>query len=91
MNDLGDAPQLRTFRRQYFQLVELQNLRWPDVRTLKLPKVQSWLFTDFFDTTTIATLPPDRYQLRVLKLLISKLESSITDPEEDVWPPISSL
>lgn len=29
-------------------------------------------------------LPPERYQLRVLKPLLSKIEQAIEDPEEDV-------
>ncbi|KAH9866662.1 hypothetical protein J1614_008355 [Plenodomus biglobosus] len=77
------ASQLRILRRQYFQLVEPQQLRWPDLDTLKRPKVQSWLFTNLFDTERIRSPPPDRYQLRILKILISKLEGAITDPEED--------
>ena len=90
MSEPRDTSQLRILQRQYFQLVEPQQLRWPDDATLKLPEVQSWLFRHLFDTANITSPPPDRYQLRVLKLLISKLERSITDPEEDVRSPISS-
>lgn len=43
-----------------------------------------------FDDSSIKSPPPERYQLRVLKLLIAKLERSIVDPEEDVRFPISS-
>ncbi|KAH9867898.1 hypothetical protein IAQ61_007202 [Plenodomus lingam] len=50
---------------------------------LKRPEVQSWLFANLFDTESIRSPPPDRYQLRILKILISKLEGAITDPEED--------
>jgi hypothetical protein len=90
MGEPRDISQLRILQRQYFQLVEPQQLRWLDDAILKLPEVQSWLFQHLFDTANITSPPPDRYQLRVLKLLISKLERAITDPEEDVRSPISS-
>jgi hypothetical protein len=82
--------QLRVLQRQYFQLVEPHRLRWPDEATLKRPEVQTWLFVNLFDSSKISSPPPARYQLRVLKELVGKLERSITDPEEDVWSPISS-
>jgi hypothetical protein len=78
------TPQLRVLQRQYFQLVEPHQLRWPEDTTLKKPDVQSWMFREMFDTEQIKSAPPDRYQLRVLKQLISKLEGAIVDPEEDV-------
>ena len=75
---------LTVFRRQYFQLVDPSQLRWLDGHDLKLPEVQSWIFSCLFDDESNSTLPPDRYRLRVLKVLISKLEKAIEDPEEDV-------
>ncbi|KZM26878.1 hypothetical protein ST47_g1966 [Ascochyta rabiei] len=74
---------LRTLQRQYLQLVDPSQLRWPDAQILKRADVQSWLFVHMFDESRIKSPPPERYQLRVLKLLISKLERSIVDPEED--------
>jgi hypothetical protein len=84
MEDSRIGSQLRVLQRQFFQLVEPQQLRWPENNVLLASQVQSWLFANLFDTDTIRSPPPDRYQLRVLKLLISKLERSINDPEEDV-------
>lgn len=81
------AAQLRILQRQYFQLVELHQLRWPEADMLKKPEVQSWLYTNLFDTELIKTPPPGRYQLRVLKILIAKLEKLMTDPEDDVCHP----
>ncbi|KAH6842169.1 putative methyltransferase-domain-containing protein [Alternaria rosae] len=82
-----DAPsnlsQLRILQRQYFQLVEPHQLRWPDDAILKAPNVQAWLFHNLFDAANITSLPPGRYRLRILKQLVAKLERSITDPEED--------
>ncbi|KAL1605251.1 hypothetical protein SLS60_004795 [Paraconiothyrium brasiliense] len=75
--------QLATFRRQYFQLVNPSQLRWLDDSTLKDPEVQSWIYHHLFHIEEHSTLPPDRYRLRVLKILISKLEKAIDEPEED--------
>ncbi|KAF9737569.1 hypothetical protein PMIN01_05348 [Paraphaeosphaeria minitans] len=75
---------LATFHRQYFQLVDPTQLRWLEGRILKDPEVQSWMFSHLFDAEANSTLPPDRYRLRVLKVLVSKLEKAIDDPEEDV-------
>ncbi|KAH6625695.1 putative methyltransferase-domain-containing protein [Boeremia exigua] len=75
--------QLRILQRQYLQLVDPSQLRWPDAQVLKSAEVQSWIFLHMFDESTVKTPPPERYQLRVLKLLVSILERSIVDPEED--------
>ena len=82
--DANIRTKLNTLRRQYLQLVEPNKLRWPDAATLKAPDVQSWIYTNLFTSDTNSALPPERYQLRVLKLLISKIEKAIDDPEEDV-------
>lgn len=91
---MGIAPdklaQLRILQRQYLQLVDPSQLRWPDSQVLKSSEVQSWIFQHMFDESSVKSPPPERYQLRVLKLLISKLERSIVDPEEDVRFPVSS-
>jgi len=90
MDAPSNLPQLLILQRQYFQLVEPHQLRWPDDAILKAPNVQVWLFHNLFDAANITSLPPGRYRLRILKQLVAKLERSITDPEEDVWSPISS-
>lgn len=87
MIDTDTIQQLHVLQRQYFQLVEPQQLRWLDEIMLKKFNVQAWMFTNMFNTDRIKSPPPDRYQLRVLKLLISKLERAIDDPEEDVRHP----
>ncbi len=78
---------LNVLRRQYFQLVEPSQLRWPEGAILKRLSVQSWIFNNLFDAVQVSILPPQRYQLRALKVLVSKLESSIDEPEEDVRYP----
>jgi hypothetical protein len=84
---MADAPttlQLHVLQRQYLQLVEPHQLRWPEQGMLKQPDVQAWIYHAMFDMEKIKSPPPDRYQLRVLKLLIAKLERAIEDPDEDV-------
>lgn len=72
-------------KRQFFQLVEPLQLRWPVDQVLKAPNVQYWIFNNLFNPENVSHPPPERYQQRVLKALISNLERSIVDPEVDVW------
>ncbi|KAF2205291.1 hypothetical protein GQ43DRAFT_362745 [Delitschia confertaspora ATCC 74209] len=74
---------LEIVRRQYFQLVEPSQLRWSAGSVLKAPSVQSWIYDNLFNSDKISSLPPDRYQLRVLKFLTALVERAIDDPEED--------
>ncbi|KAF2722521.1 hypothetical protein K431DRAFT_266542 [Polychaeton citri CBS 116435] len=76
-------PQLLLFRRQYLQLFEPDFLAWPPAALLKDVGVQSWLFRNLFDFERNPRLPPQRYQVRVLKPLLSRIEKSIDDPGED--------
>ncbi|KAK4546529.1 hypothetical protein LTR36_001746 [Oleoguttula mirabilis] len=76
-------PQLLLFRRQYQQLVEPDFLAWPPKQLLRDAGVQSWLYKRLFNAERNDRLPPERYQLRVLKLLLAKIEQAIEDPEED--------
>jgi hypothetical protein len=85
--DSSVKSKLTVLRRQFFQLVEPTQLGWLDGPRLKQSETQAWLFDSLFNSDKITHLPPQRYQLRVLKVLISKLESSIEDPEEDVCFP----
>ncbi|KAF1970726.1 hypothetical protein BU23DRAFT_648864 [Bimuria novae-zelandiae CBS 107.79] len=80
MFEQGVLAKLAVFRRQYFQLVDPAQLHWPEGSALKAPEVQSWVYRHLFDSEK---MPPGRYRLRVLKMLISKLEDAIDDPEED--------
>jgi hypothetical protein len=87
---MADAPttlQLQVLQRQYFQLVEPHQLRWPVDAVLKQPDIQAWMYHEMFDMEKIKSPPPDRYQLRVLKMLVARLERAIEDPQEDVCHP----
>jgi hypothetical protein len=77
-------PQLILFRRQYLQIFEPDFLAWPPKQLLRDAHVQAWLFTHLFDSEKNSMLPPERYQLRVLKPLLANIEQAIEDPEEDV-------
>ncbi|KAF2248224.1 hypothetical protein BU26DRAFT_329496 [Trematosphaeria pertusa] len=81
--DTKTRSKLTILCRQYFQLVEPAQLRWPEDAVLKDPRVQSWIFNSLFNAEKVMNPPPERYRLRVLKSLVSRLEQSIDDPEED--------
>ncbi|KAK5631425.1 hypothetical protein RRF57_007139 [Xylaria bambusicola] len=74
---------LRLLKRQYFQLFEPDFLAWPHPQLLRRSDAQAWLFKHLFDESRNARLPPERYQLRVLRPLVARIEKSIQDPEED--------
>ncbi|KAK8228727.1 putative methyltransferase-domain-containing protein [Phyllosticta paracitricarpa] len=84
-----EEQQLQIFCRQYLQLVDADALTWPSSELLKKPNVQQWLFEHMFDLDSNRFLPPERYQARVLKKLMTRIEEAIEDPEEDVchFPP----
>lgn len=77
-------PQLKLLRRQYFQLFQPEFLAWPHPQLLRQADAQAWLYKHLFDESRNARLPPERYQLRVLRPLVTKIEKAIQDPDEDV-------
>ncbi|KAF2400625.1 hypothetical protein EJ06DRAFT_529765 [Trichodelitschia bisporula] len=82
-----EKERLVDFSHEYFQLVELDLLRWPAPTLLKKPQAQQWLYEMLFENVKYA--PPLRYQLRILKRLIKTIEGAIDDPEEDVGCSVS--
>ena len=78
---------LERFRRQFFQLIDPQELTWPPKLLLKASESQEWLYEHLFSQDAINYPPPRRYQLRVLKQLLKIIEESVDDPEEDVGMP----
>ncbi|KAL4869675.1 hypothetical protein BDV12DRAFT_167465 [Aspergillus spectabilis] len=68
---------------QYFQQVEPPSLSLPDGPTLVSPTIQSAIYEHMFNDNTAWPLPPAPYQARVLKMIIARIEESISDPEED--------
>ncbi|PYI16736.1 hypothetical protein BO99DRAFT_339451 [Aspergillus violaceofuscus CBS 115571] len=70
---------------QYYQQLELPSLALPDNATLLTPTTQHALYNRMFNDFDPALwpLPPAHYRMRVLKLIIARLEQSLTNPEED--------
>ncbi|KAJ5312957.1 hypothetical protein PENANT_c018G00800 [Penicillium antarcticum] len=74
---------IRKLAAQYFQLVDLQHLALPLGPVLVQPDVQAAIYERMFNETTVFPIPPANYRSRVLKLILSHIEESIADPEED--------
>ncbi|QSS56479.1 methyltransferase domain-containing protein [Histoplasma capsulatum var. duboisii H88] len=68
---------------QYLQLLEPQYLCFPPNNALLRPAVQQLIYQRMFDETLVWPIPPPGYRIRVLKMLISKLEKSISNTDED--------
>ncbi|KAI1140025.1 FAM86A protein [Hypoxylon sp. FL0543] len=65
------------FCRQYLQLE--RDLDYPSPALLREAEVQDALYNTIFADGALAYPPPQRYQLRVLKQLMSRIEASIED------------
>lgn len=77
----GAQCQLDRFSRQYFQLERA--IDFPDETCLRSEAFQEALVDSLFNSTA-GYSPPPRYELRILKLLIEKIEQSIQDWDEEV-------
>lgn len=80
------ADTIQLLAAQYFQLVDPPLLAIPSGNVLVRPHVQTALYERMFDEA-LTPLPPATYRTRVLKLIIARIEESISDPEEDVCRP----
>ena len=76
--------QLAKLKAQYLQLLDPGTLSWPRPATLRKDEAQTWLFKNLFDKQNSQYLPNDRYQARVLKIALARIEESIEDPDQDV-------
>ncbi len=74
--------ELNHFKRQYLQLQV--SLKYPERQYLKHEDFQQALCAHIFSQDALLHFPPQRYQLRVLKELMKRIEDSITDWEEEV-------
>jgi hypothetical protein len=81
---LDGIEELATIIRQYLQLVPPRRLRWPRSELLRAAPSQQRLFDGMFNETKVQWMPPERYQLLVLKTLVSKILDAISDPEKEV-------
>lgn len=73
--------ELELFERQVLQLVDPKELQWPSGDSIRSLDAQERIYQRLFQSEHP---PPERYQLRVLKKLLSLVEESIVDPDEDV-------
>lgn len=74
--------ELDHFKHQYLQLQVA--VRYPDRQYLKHEDFQNEMYARIFSQGALKYHPPQRYQLRVLKELMKRIEDSITDWEEEV-------
>jgi len=81
---IEENAQLAKLKAQYLQLLDPGTLSWPRPATLKKDEAQAWLFKNLFDKQNSQYLPNDRYQARVLKIALARIEGSIEDPDQDV-------
>jgi protein-lysine N-methyltransferase EEF2KMT len=72
------------FRRQYLQLLNPVSLTFPASDCLQNESFQSLIYEGIFKPGVLVYPPQARYQLRVLKELVLRVEKSIVNPEEDV-------
>ncbi|PYH42205.1 protein-lysine N-methyltransferase [Aspergillus saccharolyticus JOP 1030-1] len=83
---MSSSPSLDRLVSQYYQQVELPSLSLPaEDATLLHPITQHALYNRMFNDSDPALwpLPPAHYRMRVLKLIIARLEQALTNPEED--------
>jgi hypothetical protein len=79
-----ESDRMELLRRQYLQLLEPELLAIPGPEMLRRPDVQRQLYKKMFHSESLVFVPNRRYQLRVLKELVTRIENAISDPEEDV-------
>lgn len=77
--------QLERFCRQYLQVTF--ELDYPAEEHLRNDAFQQRIYSIVFSEDVIHT-PPPRYQLRVLKELVKRIEKSIQDWDEEACNPI---
>ena len=77
------AEDIRTLVAQYFELVDTSQLAIPPGNVLVRNATQTALYERMFNES-LTPLPPASYRARVLKLILARIEESISDPDEDV-------
>lgn len=82
-------PQVSRFCWQYLQLESAPEL--PDGEVLRDEEAQEAIYKRLFADDAIAVPPPRRYQLRILKELIARVESAILNWDQHVSKRTHSL
>ncbi|KAJ9314946.1 hypothetical protein DTO271D3_4685 [Paecilomyces variotii] len=83
VDDIDDEACIAKLVAQYFQMVEPRDLCVPSAEAIVRPAAQTAIYEQMFNETTVWPLPPVSYRTRVLKMIISRIEESISNPEED--------
>ncbi|THC98732.1 hypothetical protein EYZ11_001795 [Aspergillus tanneri] len=85
MSSSSSAPvdQVDLLIRQFHQQVDPALLPLPQGATIIHPALQSAIYESMFNEASVWPLPPIYYQARVLKMILSRIEEAIADPEED--------
>lgn len=86
-----DEACVRQLVAQYFQLVEPRDLCVPSADAIVNPAVQAAIYERMFNQDTLWPIPPASYRTRVLKMILSRIEESISNPEEDVRTPLHDV
>lgn len=82
MSSPEDHKSIDRFCRQYLQLE--RDLDYPSAVLLREEHIQDDLYRRIFADGAVAHPPPPRYQLRVLKELVKRIEASIEDWDQHV-------
>ncbi|PHH65562.1 hypothetical protein CDD81_1997 [Ophiocordyceps australis] len=69
--------QVHRLRHQYFQQEAVLDLPTPEV--IRLAEVQDAIYSQLFDEHVVVHCPPKRYQAKVLKQLVARIEAAIVD------------
>ncbi len=85
----AERHQLDRFCRQYLQ-AQLE-LDYPSKEYLRQHNFQQAIYRNLFHEDVVKHAPPVRYQFRVLKELIGRIEESVRDWEEEVTSSISFM
>lgn len=80
-----DASQIKILSAQYFQLIAPDSLALPSKESIVKPEIQAAIYENLFNEAVNWPIPLVRYRTRVLKIILARIEESISNPDEDVW------
>lgn len=75
---------LELFRRQYFEMLPLEQMTFPSDDVLKQAHFQVGLYQRLSNPGPSSNRLSDRYKLRILRAILFRLESLMSEPDEDV-------
>lgn len=81
---MPSPPHVALLARQFHEQLDPHLLPLPHGRAIVHPAVQSAIYESMFNEASLWPIPPANYQARVLKMILSRIDEAISDPEEDV-------